>query len=262
MSHRRAWYSVRRWYTHSIMKGWMLPLLVTGMVVAAVPADAQVRLTIADGYVSLDAKDATVRQILAEWARVGQTRIVNGERVVGSPVTLQLTHVPEGEALNIVLRSVSGYMAAPRATEVPNASRFDRILVMPTSTPPRVTTPPPAQAAFAPVPMPAAEDVDVDEPPMPPGAAPGQRGPVFPPQFPGAAGQFPGAAPRTQAPFPPAAGQPFQPSAQPMPVQNDTTPTTTPGVMPVGVATPGMVVAPPPVPGQQPQSIPAPDSPR
>src|SRR5262245_17252568 len=124
------------------MKRWMLPMLVTGMFVAAAPADAQVRLTIADGYVTLDAKDATVRQILAEWARVGQTRIVNGERVVGSPVTLQLTHVPEGEALNIVLRSVSGYMAAPRAAAVPNASRFDRILVMPTSTPPRVTSPP------------------------------------------------------------------------------------------------------------------------
>jgi hypothetical protein len=243
------------------MKGWIVPLLVTGMSIAAVRADAQVRLAIADGYVDLDAKDATVRQILAEWARVGQTRVVNGERVVGTPLTLQLTHVPEGEALNIVLRSVSGYLAAPRATAAPNASRFDRILVLPTSTPPRVAAAPTPQPAFAPVPMPAVEDVDVDEPPMPPGGVPAQRGPVFPPQFPGAAGQFPGGAPRTQAPFP-QAGQPFQPNPQAMPVQGETTPTTAPGVMPVGVSTPGMVVAPPPVPGQQPQSTPVPDSPR
>jgi len=31
------------------------------------------QLTIQDGRVSLIAKDATVRQILAEWARIGQT---------------------------------------------------------------------------------------------------------------------------------------------------------------------------------------------
>ena len=47
------------------------------------------------GRSSLVAKDATVRQILAEWARVGQTRIVNGERIAGGPVTLELTNVPE-----------------------------------------------------------------------------------------------------------------------------------------------------------------------
>ena len=34
-----------------------------------------------DGRVTISAKDATIRQILAEWARVGQTRFVNAERV-------------------------------------------------------------------------------------------------------------------------------------------------------------------------------------
>ena len=89
-----------------------------------------------DGRVSLVAKDATVRQILAEWAKVGQTRIVNGERVNGGPVNLQLTNVPERDALDVVLRSVSGYVAAPRAVPLANVSRFDRIIVMPTSAAP------------------------------------------------------------------------------------------------------------------------------
>src|SRR3954470_18076824 len=91
-------------------------------------ASADVHLTMQNGRVTLVAKDATVRQILTEWARVGQTRIVNGERVMGGPVSLELTDVPEKQALDIVLRSISGYMAAPRPEPIANASRFDRIL--------------------------------------------------------------------------------------------------------------------------------------
>src|SRR5438874_8654140 len=100
-------------------------------------ASAEVRLTIQDGRVSLTAKDATVRQILAEWARVGQTKIVNAERVPGGPITLELTNVPEGEALDVLLRSVSGYMAAPRAVVAANLSVFDRVIVMPTAAAPK-----------------------------------------------------------------------------------------------------------------------------
>ena len=44
----------------------------------------------ANGRVTLVAKDVTVREILAEWARVGQTRIVNAEKLTGGPVTLEL----------------------------------------------------------------------------------------------------------------------------------------------------------------------------
>ena len=75
----------------------------------------QVRLEIRDGLVTLDAKDATIREIFVEWARVGQTRVMNAERVPGGPVTLQLNGIPERKALDIVLRSVAGYVAAPRA---------------------------------------------------------------------------------------------------------------------------------------------------
>ena len=85
------------------------------LIGAASTAAADVQLTIQDGRVSLIAKDATVRQILAEWARVGQTKIVNADRIAGGPLTLELTNVPEQQALDVLLRSVSGYSLAPRA---------------------------------------------------------------------------------------------------------------------------------------------------
>ena len=95
---------------------------------------AGLKLSIHDGKVSLDAQDVTVRQILTEWARVGKTRIVNLERVTGGPITLKLDDVPEKQALDIILRPFPGYMAAPRATLVADASLYDRILIMATTT--------------------------------------------------------------------------------------------------------------------------------
>ena len=46
---------------------------------------------------------------------------------------MQLTDVPEEQALDLLLRNVSGYVAAPRAAVVSTLSRYDRILVMPTA---------------------------------------------------------------------------------------------------------------------------------
>ena len=40
----------------------------------------ELRLSIANGRVTLVAHDVSVRQILDEWARIGQTRIVNAEK--------------------------------------------------------------------------------------------------------------------------------------------------------------------------------------
>ena len=70
------------------------------------------RLNSRTASVRLNAQNVPVSQILAEWARRGRTTIVNGERVPGPPVTLELQDVPEQQALDIVLRSVSGYLVA------------------------------------------------------------------------------------------------------------------------------------------------------
>jgi hypothetical protein len=216
-----------------------------------------------NGRVSIIAKDATVQQILTEWARVGQTKIVNVERVPGGPLTLELTDVPEAHALEVLLRSLSGYIAAPRpanAQDSSHLSQFDRIIIMPTVAAAR----PASSSAPAPVynqqqtvytsPVAVGDDEPDDQRPAPPNMpqAP-NRGPVF--------NTFPQPQvvnPQTGAPtaFPgqqPANGAPQQQGAQPQQTFG-ATPTAPYG----GVAVPGMVAPPPPgaqQPGQQPGQI-------
>jgi hypothetical protein len=122
------------------------------LAVCAAPARAQqsIKLEFKDGRVSLNAQNAPLRAILAEWARLGGATIVNGDRVVGAPVTLEFVAVPERQALDTLLRSVAAYMLAPRRAGTAGASTFDRILILPTSAAPRNPTPPPANASLAP----------------------------------------------------------------------------------------------------------------
>ena len=206
----------------------VLGLIVAAMALAGTPASAQVRITIADGRVTVSATDATTRQILTEWARVGQTRIVNLDRLSGAPLSLELTDVPETQALETVLRAASGYLAAPRARELPNASRYDRIFLLASSSGstarPSAPAPPPSPA-FAPPPFNDEQPVDEESPPQ---SATQQhqnlpiRGPAF--------ATFP--QPQPQAPPPP---------------QREVTFAAPPFGAPAGVSTPGMVVpAPPP----------------
>ena len=105
------------------------------MTLSASPSwAAGLKLSMRDGLVSLDAQDVTVRQILTEWARVGKTRIINVERITGGPITLQFDDIPERQALDIILRAIPGYMAVPRATQIADASLYDSILIMATTT--------------------------------------------------------------------------------------------------------------------------------
>jgi hypothetical protein len=111
-------------------------LFACGLVAAlAAPAGAQqLKLQIGNGRVTLDAQGVTARQILAEWARVGGTKVVGGDKVPGGPLTLHMVDMPERQALDIVLRSAAGFMAAPRqVTSVAGASTYDRILILATS---------------------------------------------------------------------------------------------------------------------------------
>jgi hypothetical protein len=104
-------------------------------------AQAPLALQISDGRVTLHAQNVPIRTILAEWARVGGAKIVNGDRVAGSPLTLDLEGVPERQAIDIILRSVSGYVLAARDPGAPGASMYDRIMILPTSVAPRNPTP-------------------------------------------------------------------------------------------------------------------------
>jgi hypothetical protein len=121
--------------------------LLVAFALAAPSYAGQVRLEIRDGLVTLSAKDASVREVLAEWARVGRTKIVNAELVPSGALSIELVNVPEVKALDILLRSVAGYVAAPRPVALTAASRYDRIMVMP--------LPRPAPGVAAPTPTPA-----------------------------------------------------------------------------------------------------------
>jgi hypothetical protein len=234
----------------------VLALGAVALVLTGSSAFAEVQLSIQNGRVSLVAKDATVRQILTEWARVGQTKILNVERIPGGPLTLELTDVPEHEALDVLLRSISGYMAAPREMASANLSRFDRIVVMPTTAPPRsaaAAAPPPTfsqpqfqqQQQFQP-PPPAQDDAD-EERPAPNVPVQNPRGPIF--------NTFP--QPQVVNPqmnptggVPPGVGSPMaQPGQVP---QQQVIPGAFPSAPSGGVAVPGMVAPAPLQPGQVP----------
>ena len=227
-------------------------------------ASAEVQISIRDGQVSIAAKDATVRQIMTEWARVGHTKIVNVERIAGAPMTIELKNVPEKDALDLLLRSISGYIAAPRAPFVSNASLFDRIVVMPTSAAPSTTAPssappPPfaAQTGLAQAPGQDDEERTVVQP---------ARGTIFStfpqPQIGNPQRSVPAATPGAIG-APPQQQQPQVPQVQPQvipqapaPAPPAQTPGASPGAPFGAVSAPGMIA---PAPPQQPgQIVPAP----
>ena len=198
------------------------------LLFAALPAGmasttlaGELTVTMSDGRVTVIAQDVPVSQILAEWARVGDTKMVNAEKVTGGPITLQLVDVPEKEALDILLRSAAGYVTAPRPVGNAGASLYDRVIILATSKAPvsaPVSAPPTPfnranRAVLAPpVPIrqPPPEDDDVDPAQQPPNEHPGVQAPGMP--FPGPAP----AVPQGQVP-PPNQGPLTSPRPGPLP---------------------------------------------
>ena len=125
-----------------------LAVLVLGWAALAA-AQTPLQLEIRGGLVTLHAQNVPVRTILSEWSRLGGAKIIGGDRVAGSPLTLDLEGVPERQALDIILRGVSGYMLAARDAGATGASMYDRIMILPTSVAPR--NPAPATTAGMPV---------------------------------------------------------------------------------------------------------------
>jgi len=228
-----------------------LALTAAAFLSAAIPCAAgDLRLSMANGRVTLLARDVTVREILAEWARVGQARIINAEKIAGTPVTLELQDVPEAQALDTVLRSAAGYVMVPRVAGAPGVSRYDRIMILASSRPPTTTTATTAQpftgrTPQTPIPQVATSDDD-DEQPNANGNMMPQ--PIFPqPQN----GQ---AMPGPQQLPPPQGVQTGQPLNQPMTAPR-------PGIMPAPpptAAPPNPYLVQPPT--QQPGATPGPQT--
>jgi hypothetical protein len=206
-------------------------LVFAGAVAVASAATAgELTVKMAGGLVTIIAKDVPVRQILAEWARVGNTRIVNGEKMAGGPLTLELVDMPEKEALDILLRSAAGYMTAPRAADATGASVYDRVIILATSRAPITTVSSPPQ----PFGRPAAAQPLPPQPPPDDANEPGEQGPVPPPGMANPGMPFPGPTP--------AANQPFQP------VGPDGMPVNPVNQVPMTAPRPGMLPQPAPNP--------------
>ncbi len=211
------------------------------LALPALASAGDLSLTIVDGRVTLVAQDVTVRQILAEWARIGQTKIVNGDKLFGPPLTLELRDVPEAKALETVLRSAAGYVVAPRMAGSIGNSNFESISILATSRAPAVTQAPPSPFINRPaqpqpmMPQVTTDDDDTDPNESGPGPGPG---PTPGAQFPGAQ-QFPGPGqvnpPQQQGQ--PQQGQPQGPMTSPRPGQLPQQPNQQPG----NPYTPGMI---------------------
>ena len=118
------------------------------LTVSVLPAGAQaVKVSFHGGKVDLSAENATVRAILNEWARVGGTRILNAERLAGPPITVEFKDAYEQPVIEALLRGVAGYIVGPRPVAgSANASGFDRIVILATSSAPRPAAVTPAVA--------------------------------------------------------------------------------------------------------------------
>ena len=159
-------------------------LLASALVtLVALPAAGQsVRISFHGGKIDLTAENASLRAILSEWARVGGTRVVNADRVAGPPVTVEFKDAYEQQALEALLRGVSGYIVGPRLTPgAPTASGFDRIVILATSSAPRPTPvtpavsrppgPQPVRRLPGPIENPA-DEIDESEAIVAPGSTP------------------------------------------------------------------------------------------
>lgn len=223
-------------------------LLAVALSLLAAPALAQqqpLKLDFHDGLVTVEATSVPIRTILTEWGKVGGTKIVGADRVTGAPLTLKLVDVSEAKALETILRSVAGYMAAPRsAAGAAGPSMYDRILVMATSSAPapsasRAAPPTNATRRFTPPQRQDESDEPVQEEP--------DENPPNPPVFtfpqPGQNGNGQVNVPGQMINGVPAGnGEPQNITISPA------TPAAYPGQMPgmpAGVAQPGMMVRPP-----------------
>jgi hypothetical protein len=229
-------------------------VLIVGLALVACGESAaaqQISITIESGRVSVNARDATVGEILNQWARIAGVTIIGSEQLSSTPVTLSLSEVSEREALDTLLRNVSGYLLAPRSRAIQGSSAYDRIFILPTSTAPPPSAPqapvqpfvnprlrgvravprPPEPAIEPPAPdLEVEANVDANEDAPPPITRPLPQGSTLSSPAPSASGSVQTSTPLSSA----------SPRAAPAGTRTPTFP------VPVGSGKPGVVVPLPP----------------
>jgi hypothetical protein len=103
-----------------------------------------------EGRVTLVAENVTLREILSEWGRAGGSYMINADRLANTPVRMmRFENRPEREVIDSLLRSAAGYILGPRTVRTSGPSRFEAVMILPTSTPV-------ATGAYSGLPTPAA----------------------------------------------------------------------------------------------------------
>ena len=119
---------------------------------AAAQAQAPVQIAFDGGRVTLSAAEAPVADVLAEWARVGGTKVSGAERLPRRTVTVNLVAADEATALEAIVGTVNGLLASERSTIAAGESRFERIVVVAANGAAPVARPSPAAPVDAAIP--------------------------------------------------------------------------------------------------------------
>lgn len=120
-------------------------IAVAVLLASVAPAMAQgarkLDISFEGGMVTLVAENVTLREILAEWARKGGSRIVNAERLAGSPVYLtEFKGQPEADVLRALLREAPGYGVSMRDAPATGTSTVGTVMILATRTVPVSTS--------------------------------------------------------------------------------------------------------------------------
>ncbi len=117
-----------------VLVGW-------GPIAAQSQPVRSIDLTFDNGTVTLVAENVSLRDVLAEWARLGGTRVVNAERLGGGLLPrIEFRQEPEAAVLRSLLRDVPGYGAAPRVAPTASASMFEALFILPSRSVPVSST--------------------------------------------------------------------------------------------------------------------------
>lgn len=133
-----------------LTRAWAGVLLAIALIAPATLSADTVQLTVRDGRLSLVATNATPSQIFDAWSRIGGILIVNADRMPAVRISVTLENVSEEQALDTLLRPVSGYLARRRTMLDPTRSIFDRIVILATPAVARDTTAPSAGSTLLP----------------------------------------------------------------------------------------------------------------
>jgi hypothetical protein len=136
-------------------------VVAAALMTSALPMRAQgvrkLDISFNAGKVTIVAENVTLAEILGEWSRKGGSKIVNAERLPGTPVMFtEFKDQPEADVLRTLLREAPGYGAAMRATPPAGASAVQTVFILAVrresaTASPATTTSTPVQQQSSPV---------------------------------------------------------------------------------------------------------------